>query len=123
MPYRPRLPALLALLALLLVALAAAPAAEAQVPSRRAAEAGFVGGPGSANWMLAARFAPYRIEDMVHSLTVDPQWIEGGERFWYEWEDSEGSWFWIVAPAAGTKRLLFDRDALAAELTRITRDP
>jgi len=108
---------------LLLGGLVTPPAADAQVPSRRAAEPGFVGGEGSANWMLAARFAPYQVEDMVHSLTVDPQWIEGGERFWYEWEDSDGSWWWIVDPEAGTKRLLFDRDALAAELTRITRDP
>lgn len=108
---------------LLLGALPSPPAAEAQVPSRRSGEAGFVGGTGSANWMLAARFAPYRVEDMVHSLTVDPQWIEGSERFWYEWEDSDGSWHWIVDPEAETRRLIFDRDVLAAELTRITLDP
>lgn len=108
---------------LLLGALPSPPAAEAQIPSRRSSEAGFVGGAGSANWMLAARFAPYRVEDMVHSLTVEPQWIEGSERFWYEWEDSNGSWHWIVDPEAGTRQLIFDRDVLAAELTRITLDP
>lgn len=99
------------------------PTAESQVVSSRSDEPGFVGGEGSANWRLAARFAPYRVSDMVHSTTVDPKWIEGTESFWYEWEDSEGSWYWIANPADGTKRLLFDRDALAAELTRITRDP
>ena len=38
-----------------------------------------VGGEGSANYLLAARFAPYRIEDMIHATTVEPQWIEGTE--------------------------------------------
>ncbi|MEJ2256772.1 MAG: hypothetical protein P8X98_07140 [Woeseiaceae bacterium] len=97
--------------------------AEGQVPSRRSAEEGFVGGEGSANFMLAARFAPYNIEDMIHSTTVDPQWIEGTEKFWYQWENADGSWYYIVDPEAGSKRLIFDRDVLAAELTRITRDP
>jgi len=99
------------------------PPVDGQVPSRRSAEDGFVGGEGSANYLLAARFAPYRIEDMIHATTVEPQWIEGTEAFWYEWEDSDGSWHWIADPEAGSKRLIFDRDVLAAELTRITRDP
>ena len=57
------------------------------------------------------------------STTVDPRWIEGSEKFWYEWEDSDGKRFWIVDPVRATRREIFDRDVLAAELTRITRDP
>ena len=77
----------------------------------------------SANFQLAARFAPYRMRDLVHSTRVTPRWIEGTERFWYEWETSEGKFFYLVDPAAGTKRQIFDNDRIAAELTRITRDP
>ena len=106
-----------------LAALLSALPAQAQVHSRRADEAGFVGGPRSANWILAERFAPYNVSDMVHSLTVNPRWIEGSDKFWYEWENSDGKRFWIVDPVRGTKREIFDRDVLAAELTRITRDP
>ena len=58
--------------------------ASAQVESRRADEAGFLGGEGSANYRLAARFAPYNIQDMIHSTTEAPRWIEGTEKFWYE---------------------------------------
>lgn len=76
-----------------------------------------------ANYRLAARFAPYKIQDLVYSTSVDPQWIEGSESFWYEWETSDGSFYYIVDPVAGTKRQIFDNDRLAAELTRITRDP
>ena len=82
-----------------------------------------VGGPGSANYDLAARFAPYKIQEMVHSTTVSPNWIEGSERFWYEWENSDGTFYNIVDPVRGTKSQLFDNDRIAAELTRITLDP
>ncbi|HEX9887562.1 MAG TPA: DPP IV N-terminal domain-containing protein, partial [Longimicrobiales bacterium] len=84
---------------------------------------GWVGGPGSANYQLAARFAPYRISELLHSTTVTPRWIEEGDRFWYEWETGEGTFYYIVDPAEGTKRQIFDNDVIAAELTRITRDP
>jgi dipeptidyl aminopeptidase/acylaminoacyl peptidase len=100
-----------------------AQSADAQVHSRRADEAGFVGGKGSANFMLAERFAPYNVRDMVYSTAVSPRWIEGAEKFWYEWESSDGSRYYIVDPTRASKREIFDRDVLAAELTRITRDP
>ncbi|HEX7090585.1 MAG TPA: DPP IV N-terminal domain-containing protein [Longimicrobiales bacterium] len=80
-------------------------------------------GPGAANYRLAARWAPYKIEELIYSTQVQPRWIEGGERFWYEWETSDGTFYYIVDPVRGTKRQLFDNDRIAAELTRITRDP
>lgn len=82
-----------------------------------------IGGPGSANYALGARFAPYRIRDLVNSLAVEPEWIDHTDRFWYEWESSEGTSWYVVDPARGTKREIFDNDRIAAELTRITRDP
>jgi dipeptidyl-peptidase 4 len=88
-----------------------------------AQEAGYVGGPGSANFELAARFAPYKISDMVHSTTVAPRWIEGSEKFWYQWENSDGTFYYLVDPVRGTKSQLFDNDRIAAELTRVTLDP
>jgi dipeptidyl-peptidase-4 len=97
------------------------------LPGRPASaqEAGsvYVGGSGSANFDLAARFAPYKISDLVHSTTVAPRWIEGSEKFWYEWENSDGTFYYIVDPVSGTKSQLFDQDRIAAELTRITLDP
>ena len=94
--------------------------AQSPVPPHRD---GWVGGEGSANYRLAARFAPYRINQMVHSLTVSPNWIPGTDRFWYEWDSSQGKSFYIVDPARGTREFIFDNDRIAAELTRITRDP
>jgi len=80
-------------------------------------------GDSAANFPLASRFAPYRINRLLHSTSVTPRWINGGDRFWYEFETSAGRSYYIVDPARGTKRLIFDNDRIAAELTRITRDP
>lgn len=82
-----------------------------------------VAGQGTANYDLAARFAPYKISDLVHSTSVNPNWIQDTDRFWYSWESSEGTHYYIVDPARGSKRQLFDNDRIAAELTRLTRDP
>jgi dipeptidyl aminopeptidase/acylaminoacyl peptidase len=60
---------------------------------------------------------------MVHTTTVEPRWIEGSEKFWYEWESSDGSFYYIVDPERPTRTQLFDNDRIAAELTRITMDP
>ncbi len=76
-----------------------------------------------ANFQLAGRWAPYKARDLVHSTSVSPRWIGGTDRFWYQWENSDGRFFRIVDPARGTKRDIFDRDRIAAELTRIMRDP
>ncbi|MDH5590039.1 MAG: S9 family peptidase [Gemmatimonadota bacterium] len=94
-----------------------------QVESRASDHPGYVGGPGSANYLQATRWAPYNIDALVYTTTVDPQWIPGGERFWYEWKTSAGTFYYIVDPVAGSRSQIFDNDRIAAELTRITRDP
>ena len=77
----------------------------------------------TANYQLAARFAPYKMGDMVKSTSVNPNWIEDGDRFWYQWDDTNGTYYYLVDPARGTKRQIFDNDRIAAEITRITGDP
>jgi dipeptidyl-peptidase 4 len=84
---------------------------------------GWVGGEGSANYAQAARFAPYRIRDLVYSTSVTPNWIPGTNRFWYEWRSSSGTRWMLVDAERGSREAIFDQDALAAEITRITRDP
>lgn len=76
-----------------------------------------------ANYRLAARWAPYKIDQLIYSTTVEPRWIEGTESFWYEWKTSDGTFFYIVDPVRRTKRQVFDNDRIAAEITRITGDP
>ena len=82
-----------------------------------------VQGPGSANFELAARFAPYKIRDLVHSTRVQPRWVGDTQKFWYQWDNSGGTHYYLVDPQRGTRTEIFDNDRIAAELTRITRDP
>lgn len=77
----------------------------------------------SANYDLAARFSPSKINKMVHSTSVYPRWLKNGERFWYSYETSEGKFYYIVDPVRGTKKLLFDNVKMAADMSRLTGDP
>jgi dipeptidyl aminopeptidase/acylaminoacyl peptidase len=71
----------------------------------------------TANFDLAERFTQARMNKMVGSLSVSPRWIEDENRFWYAYETPEGKNWYMVDAARGARRELFNREALAAELT------
>ena len=76
-----------------------------------------------ANYTLAARFSPKKLEKMIFSLAVDPHWLKQSNKFWYTYETSEGKQWTIVDPLKNEKKAMFNRDKLAAELTSIIKDP
>lgn len=76
-----------------------------------------------ANYQLAARFSPKKIEKMVFSTSVDPHWMKYSNRFWYVYESREGKKWVVVDPVRMAKTPMFDNDKLAAALTRIVKDP
>ena len=76
-----------------------------------------------ANYNLAARFAPKKLDKMIFSLAVDPHWLKQSNKFWYTYETSEGKQWIIVDPVKLEKKAMFDKDKLAAELTKIVKDP
>ncbi|HTR29987.1 MAG TPA: DPP IV N-terminal domain-containing protein [Puia sp.] len=76
-----------------------------------------------ANYPLAARFSPKKLEKMIFSTTVDPHWLKKSDRFWYPYETTEGKKWYIVDPSKAEKKLLFDNEKLAAEISRIVKDP
>lgn len=63
------------------------------------------------------------MEKMVFSLSVDPHWLKKSNRFWYVYETTEGKRWYIVDPAKGEKKELFDRDRLAAGISMVVKDP
>ena len=75
-----------------------------------------------ANYALAARFSPKKIDKMVFSLGVDAHWFKKTDRFWYMYETSDGKKWYVVDALKGEKKPLFDNASLAAKLTRITDD-
>jgi dipeptidyl-peptidase-4 len=76
-----------------------------------------------ANYELAARFSPKKLEKMIFSTAVDPHWMKTGNKFWYTYETSSGKKWYIVDPVKMTRTQMFDNDKLAAAITRIVKDP
>ena len=76
-----------------------------------------------ANYAQAERFSTKKIGQMVHSTRIRPNWFEKSDRFWYSWKTAEGTRYYIVDPATGSKKEIFDMDRLARQITEITRDP
>ena len=78
-----------------------------------------------ANYQLAARFSPKKLEKLAFTSNVDPHWLKKTDRFWYVYETTEGK-KWYIVDAALTKpekKLLFDNEKLAMLITKIVKDP
>lgn len=84
---------------------------------------GFSQSTPQANYALAARFSPTKVNKMLFSTSVDPHWLKLSDRFWYVYENRDGKNWYIVDALKGSKRQLFDPVKLAAEITRIVKDP
>lgn len=76
-----------------------------------------------ADYDAAAKFSPKRMRSMVFSTSVRAHWLKHSDRFWYAWENTEGKAFYLVDPARKSKTPLFDNIWMAAELTKIVKDP
>ncbi|MEY2595993.1 MAG: hypothetical protein RL634_740 [Bacteroidota bacterium] len=76
-----------------------------------------------ANYQLASRFSPKKLDKMIFSLAVDPHWLKLSNRFWYSYETSDGKQWYIIDPLKLEKKVMFNRDKLAAALTQIIKDP
>lgn len=76
------------------------------------------------NYDLASRFSPNKIAKMVHSTSVRPNWLQKGNRFWYQYKTStEGSKYYLVDADKKTRKPLFDNIKMAKWLSEITKDP
>ena len=75
-----------------------------------------------ANYQLAARFSPKKLEKLIFSTNVDAHWLKKSDRFWYMYETTEGKKWYIVDPVKGEKKLLFDNADLAAKISSIVKD-
>lgn len=76
-----------------------------------------------ANYQLASRFSAKKMSKMVFSTNVDPHWLKNSERFWYAYETTSGKTYYIVDPAAKSKKILFDNANMAAQMSLLTKDP
>ena len=75
------------------------------------------------NYELASRFTAKRVNQMVFSTRINPEWFRYSNKFWYSWKTSEGVKYYIVDPAAGTRKEVFDLERLAMQITEKVKDP
>lgn len=76
-----------------------------------------------ADYRMAEQFSPTKLKRMVFSTSVNPNWLQTGDKFWYSYDTSEGTDFYLVDLNSKSKKPLFDNDKMAAMLTLITKDP
>lgn len=69
------------------------------------------------NFELAERFSATNVTQKVGSTSVNAQWLKKSDKFWYQWNDSNGRRWMYVDVAKKMKRPLFDQDDLAAKLS------
>ena len=76
-----------------------------------------------ANYALAERFSAKKVNQMVFTTRVMPNWFRDGDRFWYEWKTSKGTAYYLVDPVKGTRSEIFDMEKLAMQITEQVRYP
>jgi dipeptidyl-peptidase 4 len=75
------------------------------------------------NYELEARFLPDAVNKLVFDLAVTPHWFSESDRFWYSFQTTEGTRYYLVDPVKKSKMPLWDNAKLAAELSRLTNFP
>jgi dipeptidyl aminopeptidase/acylaminoacyl peptidase len=76
-----------------------------------------------ANYELATRWTPAKVDKILFDTAVTPHWLEAGDKFWYTWENGKGRRFYMVDPVKKSKTQVFDPVRLAAVLTSQTGIP
>ncbi len=75
------------------------------------------------NYALADQFSAKKVNNMVFSTSIRPNWFKNSDKFWYSWKDSNGTKYYIVDPVAKTRTEAFDMERLAMEISAIVKDP
>src|SRR5690242_7133541 len=77
----------------------------------------------SPNYALEQRFLPDVVSKLVFDLAVTPHWFSESDRFWYSYQTTEGTHYYVVDPLKKSKNPLWDNAKVAVELSRLTNFP
>ncbi|WP_156308286.1 S9 family peptidase [Sphingobacterium endophyticum] len=75
------------------------------------------------NYQLASKFSPSKLSKLIFSTEVNPNWINFGDKFWYEYNSPSGKKWYLVDPKTKKKSELFDHAEMAARITSIVKNP
>lgn len=76
-----------------------------------------------ANFKEAERFMRSKSGDLVGSTSVNPNFLKDSDKFWYRFKRDDGTRYYFVDPKGKVHRELFDREYMAAEISKITHGP
>ena len=76
-----------------------------------------------ADFKAAEKFRADNLTPKYGDLSVNPNWIEESDIFWYSFKTSSGKNYYYVNAGLKTKQPLFDSRFMAAELRKITHHP
>ncbi len=71
----------------------------------------------AADYNRASQLLSWHTNNLVQGGAVQPNWIPGGDRFWYRTRVQEGHEYIVVDPARASRGPLFDRHRLASALS------
>ena len=75
------------------------------------------------NYALEERFLPDQLSKLVFDLAVTAHWFSESDRFWYSYQTTEETRYYIVEPVKRAKTLLWDNAKVAAALSTLTNFP
>lgn len=75
------------------------------------------------NYQLASKFSPSKLSKLIFSTEVIPNWINFGDKFWYEYNSPSGKKWYVVDPKTKKKSELFDHADMASRITSIVKNP
>jgi len=75
------------------------------------------------NYALEERFLPEQVNKLVFDLAVTPHWFSESDRFWYSFQTTEGTRYYVVDPLKKSKTPLWDNAKVAAALSTLTNFP
>src|SRR6266481_3912028 len=75
------------------------------------------------NYALEETFLPDQVSKLVFDLAVTPHWFSESDRFWYSYQTTEGTRYYMVDPVKKSKTPLWDNAKVAAALSTLTNFP
>jgi len=76
-----------------------------------------------ADFKAAEKFRSDNLLPKYGDLSVNPNWIEESDIFWYSFKTSSGKNFYYVNAATKSKKQMFDSKYMAAEIKKLTHHP
>jgi len=71
----------------------------------------------------ALKYTPDKINKLMGSINLVPQWLKEEDKFWYSFQTPKGKNWYMVDAEKKIKKTLFDQEDMASQLAEIFKKP